>query len=91
MPQIVLFGGECDGHTVPNCGVDRPDVFYAVPLVEEPKVKAIRGKVKRKELQEKLGRLAYKFHRVVSKQGIGLEFQYERAPELDKPTEAPVA
>lgn len=89
MPQLVCFGGECDGLTIPNCGVDRPDVYYAVPLEEEPRVKAIRGKVKRAQLRDSLATLAYRFTRVVSKENVGLEFHYTRAPELDKVIETP--
>jgi hypothetical protein len=79
------MGGEQDGQLVPNAPVkDRPEVYYAVPLVDDPKLKSIRGQKKKDELRERLGVLAYKYQREVLKEGIGMEYVYVRAPGLDK-------
>lgn len=84
MAQIHLLGGEQDGKTVPNAPMDHPDIFWAVPLLDDPKIKQTRGKLKKAELHQQLAVLAYKFNRVVAKQNIGLEYQYTRCPEMDK-------
>lgn len=84
MAQIHLLGGEQDGKIVPNAPIDRADVIWAVSLLDDPRIKQTRGKLKKQELQKQLAVLAYRFNRVVSKQNIGLEYQYTRCPELDK-------
>ena len=86
MPHIHLMGGEQDGQLIPNATKDEI-VYYAVPLVDDPKLKSARGK-KKEELREKLGILAYRFQKEVVKEGIGVEYVYIRAPQLDKKTPA---
>jgi hypothetical protein len=83
MPHIALYGGEQDGQLIPDAK-KRPDVYYAVPLVDDEKLKRVRGQNKKNELRERLGVLAYKFEKEVMREGIGLEFVYVRFPELDK-------
>lgn len=85
MPHIHLMGGEQDGQLVPNADPKtRPKVYYAVPLVDDPKLKGIKGQKKKDELRERLGVLAYQYQKEVVKEGIGTEYVYVRAPQLDK-------
>ena len=85
MPHIALYGGEQDGQLIPDAPEkNRPEIYYAVPLIHDSKLKEVRGQVKKKQLREKLGVLAYKFDKEVLREGIGLEYQYVRAPQLDK-------
>ena len=82
MPHIHLVGGEQDGQLIPNATKDET-IYYAVPLVDDSKIKSARGK-KKEELRAVLGTLAYRFQREVVKEGIGTEYVYVRAPQLDK-------
>lgn len=85
MPHIALYGGEQDGQLIPDANPkSRPDVYYAVPLLEDSRLKEIRGQLKKNQFREKHGVLAYKFDKEVMREGIGLEYQYIRAPKLDK-------
>jgi hypothetical protein len=85
MPHIALYGGEQDGQLIPDASTkERPEIYYAVPLVDDDKVKAVRGQQKKNQLREKLGVLAYKFDKEVMREGIGKEYVYVRAPQLDK-------
>ena len=85
MPHIHLMGGEQDGQLVPNANAkNRPDVYFAVPLADDEKVKVVRGQKKKDELRERLGVLAYRFEKEIVREGIGLEYVYVRAPKLDK-------
>lgn len=84
MPHIALYGGEQDGQLIPDVPKEHPEVYYAVPLVDDDKLKKVRGQVKKKELRERLGVLAYKFEKEIMREGIGMEYIYVRAPQLDK-------
>lgn len=85
MPHIHLVGGEQDGQLVPNANAKtRPDVYFAVPLADDAKLKSAEGQRKKNELRKRLGVLAYKFDKEVVKEGIGTEYVYVRAPQLDK-------
>lgn len=89
MPHIHLMGGEQDGQLVPNADAkNRPEIYFAVPLVDDAKVKDERGQRKKNELREKLGVLAYRFEKEFLREGIGLEYVYVRAPKLDKKSPA---
>lgn len=83
MPHIHLMGGEQDGQLVPNA-TKRPDIYFAVPLADDARVKDVRGQRKKDELRERLGTLAYCFEKEVVREGIGIEYVYVRAPKLDK-------
>lgn len=65
MAKMVLWGGEKDGLGIngelKTTAEDCPEVFYAVPNVDEDKIKRTRGKEAKQELREKLSVLAYKF------------------------------
>ena len=85
MPHIALYGGEQDGQLIPDAdSKNLPEVYYAVPLAEDGKLKEVRGQQKKKQLQQKLGTLAYKFEKEVVREGVGKEYVYVRAPQLDK-------
>lgn len=84
MPHIALFGGEQDGQLIPDVPKERPEIYYAVPLVDDSKLKEVRGQQKKNQLREKLGVLAYRFEKEIMREGIGKEFVYVRAPQLDK-------
>lgn len=86
--HIHLMGGEQDGKLIPDSfGDDKhPKVYFAVPLLDDEKVKAARGEQQRQKLMNRLGVLAYKFDKKVMKEGIGMEYIYVRAPQLDKST-----
>lgn len=84
MPHIALYGGEQDGQLIPDVPKEHPEVYYAVPLADDGKLKDIRGQQKKNQLRQKLGILAYKFEKEIMREGIGMEYIYVRAPQLDK-------
>lgn len=85
MPQIQLVGGELDGLETSIASVTpRPDMYYAVPLIDEPLVRATKGSKARATMRQKLGTLAYAYNRTVRKERVGWEYQYVRCPEQDK-------
>lgn len=85
MPQIQLIGGELDGMELTIASVTpRPDIYYAVPLVDEVVVRATKGSKARASLRRKLGVLAYAYNKTVRKEKVGWEYQYVRCPEKDK-------
>jgi hypothetical protein len=83
--KMVLTGGEKDG--LGQNGellveeTDRPEVFYAVPNLDEDKIKKTRGLNAKHEMRDKLAVLAYKFDPDKSTSSRSL---MRRAPELDK-------
>ena len=76
-----LVGGEKDGLELALSDDDRPDVYYALPNLDEEKVKKTKGNEAKRELRDKLAVLAYKFDPFVSTQD---RFVMRRTPELDK-------
>lgn len=85
MPHIHLMGGEQDGQLIPDVNdKTRPEIYYAVPLADDSKLKSVQGQRKRDALRQRLGVLAYKFEKENLREGIGKEFVYVRAPQLDK-------
>lgn len=85
MPQIQLIGGELDGLTLPIQSVQpRPEVYYAVPLADEPLVRATKGTKARAAMRRKLGILAYAYDKTVRKDQVAWEYQYRRTPERDR-------
>lgn len=85
MPQIQLIGGELDGLelTIPSMQT-RPDIYYAVPLIDEPLVRATKGTKAKAALRRKLSVLAYTYNRTVRKDRVGWEYQYLRCPQKDR-------
>lgn len=59
MAKMVLFNGEKDGWFMEMEPEDRPDVFYAVPNLDEDKVKKAKGNQAKLELRDRLSTLAY--------------------------------
>ena len=85
MPQIQLINGELDGLLMSISSVTpRPDMYYAVPLLDEPPVRETKGTKARAAIRQKLGTLAYAYNRTVRKDIVGVEYQYVRCPEQDK-------
>lgn len=80
MARMSLNGGEKDGWETQISEDSRPDVFYAVPNLDEDQIKKARGEAKR-ELRDRLAILAYKFDPDTS---TGGHFKMRRCPELDK-------
>ena len=78
---MVCFGGEKDGLELSLSHDDAPDVYYALPNVDEERVKKTRGNQAKSELRDKLAVLAYKFDPHSSSQD---RFVMRRRPELDK-------
>lgn len=81
MTKMVMFGGEKDGLEVPITATARPDVFYAVPNLDDEKVKRARGERAKQELRERLSVLAYKFD---PEKSSGNRYRMYRAPALDR-------
>lgn len=87
MPTIRLYGGECDGFGQKVPFTERPDVFYAVPLLAMEEIKkTIKSPLAKQVAIEKSRRLAYTFQRIrtVDKE---LEYCYRRCAEKDKPVD----
>lgn len=89
MAQIQLFGGPQDGYIKQITGTEHPDVFYIAYQLDDEKIKDTRGVRAKALLREKLSTLAYEYDKVARKPGVGQEFQYRRAPKLDKPAPGP--
>ncbi len=81
MPKMQLFGGEKDGWDTTVSLDGRPEVFYAVPNLDEDKIKKTRGNNAKTELRDRLAILAYKFDPDTS---TANHFKMRRAPELDR-------
>jgi hypothetical protein len=82
MAKLQLFGGEMDGWEMKNVPVaSRPDVFYAVPRLDEDKIKSTSGSRAKQELRQKLATLAYKFD---PDRSTANHFKMTRCPELDR-------
>ena len=86
MAVLHLFNGECDGHTVMISHADRPDVFYAVPLLDNEIIRNTKGKEAKLAVRDSLAILAYEYrddgeHRTVDG---ALEFRYYRCAAKDK-------
>jgi hypothetical protein len=82
--KMILCGGEKDGHgqdgELTISAEDRPDVFYAVPNLDEDRIKKTRGNAAKRDLHDKLACLAYEFdaeassdERFVMKRNAGLD------------------
>lgn len=80
--KMVLFGGEKDGLEIPITPTARPDVYYAVPNLDDEKIKRCRGEKAKAELKAKLSILAYRFD---PERSSGNRWRMYRAAELDLP------
>lgn len=84
MPQMQLYGGPKDGLVVKVKAGERPDVFYATTNEAESLIRQTQGNKAKAELRQRYSILAYRFEKIITKVGIGLEYRFVRAPELDK-------
>lgn len=76
-----LFNGEKDGWSAEVSLDARPDVFYAVPNLDEDLIKKTRSTHAKSELRDKLAVLAYKFD---PDRSTAKHFRMVRCPELDR-------
>jgi hypothetical protein len=84
VPVIHLYGGECDGYRQKVRFTTRPEVFYAVPLLDMERIrKTVKPTVARETAIEEARRLAYTFKKI-QVGGDDVEYRYERAPDQDK-------
>lgn len=81
MAKLQLFGGEKDGWSMPVSVDGRPDVFYAVPNLDEDQIKKLRSANAKEELRDKLSVLAYKFD---PDRSTASHFRMYRCSELDR-------
>jgi hypothetical protein len=85
MAKMILVGGEKDGHGLNGeltiSPKDRPDVFYAVPNLDEDKIKKTRGNQAKIALHDQLAVLAYEFD---EEHSSGDRFLMKRNAKLDK-------
>jgi hypothetical protein len=85
MPKMVLVGGEKDGlgqdGELSLSAKDRPNVFYAVPNVDDEKIRNAKGNQYKHELRDKLAVLAYQYDPYTSTTDV---FYMDRTPALDK-------
>lgn len=59
MAKMILMMGEKDGFEQDMEPDDRPDIYYAVPNLDEDKVKKAKGNQAKLELRDRLSTLAY--------------------------------
>lgn len=81
MSMMELMGGEKDGYSVKMSASSRPDVFYAVPNLDEGKIRSTKGNTAKSEMRDRLAVLAYRFNEETSTSDC---FRMDRCPELDK-------
>lgn len=81
MSKLQLFGGEKDGWSDNVSPDSRPDVFYAVPNLDDDLIKKAHGTKVKEDLREKLSVLAYKFD---ADKSTANHFRMMRCPELDR-------
>jgi hypothetical protein len=89
MPMIRLFGGECDGGGQKVPFSERPDTYYAVPLMVAAEIeKTVRSPLAKKVAIEKARVLAYTFQksRLIDSE---IEYCYSRCVEKDRLVEEP--
>lgn len=83
MPKIRLYGGECDGGGEP-CALNRPDVYYAVPLAIASEIAKLKDPIAKETAYKTNARLAYVFDEVKTFPEEGMVFCYKRCAEQDK-------
>ena len=81
MPILICVGGEKDGLEVDVAAKDRPDVYYALPNLDEEKLRKERNVSARQKLREQLAVLAYRYDPEHSSKD---RFQMVRSPDLDR-------
>lgn len=81
MGTMVLYLGEKDGYELRISAAECPHLYYAVPNQDEEKIRNTHGNNAKRELRDRLGRLAYEFD---DKASTSERFVMCRKPELDK-------
>jgi len=86
MAVLHLFGGECDGHVIMIGKNDRPEILYAVPLLDNEKIREAKSKEEKLAARDRLATLAYELVDDGERRTVegALEFRYQRCPEKDK-------
>lgn len=79
--KMILMLGERDGQEIPISPSDRPDVFYAVPNLDEQKITETKGNDNKRALRDKLAVLAYEYDVQTSTSTV---FRMKRNAALDK-------
>jgi hypothetical protein len=82
MGTLVCYGGEKDGLEVRDIPPNAcPRIFYAVPNLDDEKIRRTKGNAAKRELRDKLAVLAYEFDSLISTREV---FVMRRNPALDK-------
>lgn len=84
MLKVVLYGGECDGLVHELEAEDKPEVYFAVPLLVREKIQqTVRSPIARGVAYSKSKTLAYVFDkaRYIDDELI---YCYLRSPDRDK-------
>ena len=85
MAKMILHGGEKDGlgqdGELTISAKDCPRIFYAVPNLDDEKIRQQKGNDAKRELRDKLAILAYEFDKDSS---TDQTFVMRRRPHLDK-------
>lgn len=85
MSQIQLMGGEADGYVVDVREEDCPEIFYAVPLLDEARIQTLPRKERAQQRAER-SVLAYRrISRVESPDGVFYRYQREVCSDLVHP------
>ena len=92
MPWIVLYGDECDGYRQKVSFLERPDVYYAVPLLDMEEIKSIKDPKSKESAFKERGRLAYTYWEMRATDDE-IEYRYQRAQDktLDLPPRTEIA
>jgi hypothetical protein len=83
--KMVLHGGEKDGYgqdgELSITAADCPSIFFAVPSIDDERIRATHGTEAKRELRDRLAILAYEFDAEASTEDI---LVMRRNPKLDK-------
>jgi hypothetical protein len=83
--RFVLVNGEKDGYERELSPDQIPQIFYAVPNLDETKIANTKNNDAKRELRDKLAVLAYRYDALSSTPDC---FRMIRTPELDKQASA---
>lgn len=86
MPWLVLYNGEADGYRQKVSFLERPDIYYAVPLLDMEDIKTIKDDKARDAAFKSRGRLAYTYWEMKAVEDE-VEYRYKRTEDksLDLP------
>jgi hypothetical protein len=77
MPVLVLYGGECDGYRRAVTFLEKPDIYYAVPMLDLEFVSQIKDAHTKEAAFKARQRLAYAFWEVEAGEE-DTEYRYKR-------------